>query len=227
MRHRHVIPLELVFAFALGFPSATVTAADFFVPTGYPTIQAAIDAAVSGDTVIVDAGTYRESINFSGKSITVRSAEPEDPLSVATTIIDGDVDQNPATPSGPVVTFENGETRSAVLSGFSLTGGTGKPDVNMLRWGGGVLCDHSSPTLTHLRIYRNRANFGAGIECQNGSAAFIAHNIIAANRASKPPDGGGGGGGIQCVTSPGVEIRNNLIINNRVADATGGGNRSL
>jgi len=45
------------------------------VPADRPTIQAAINAASKGDTVLVSPGTYTENINLNGKAITVTSTE--------------------------------------------------------------------------------------------------------------------------------------------------------
>ena len=46
-----------VFACVVG---TVANAADLFVPDDHPTIQAAINASVSGDTITVRAGTYNE-----------------------------------------------------------------------------------------------------------------------------------------------------------------------
>ena len=57
------------------------------VPGQYPTIQEAIDAAaVSGDTIIVSAGTYYENIDMLGKAITLTSTDPSNPAVVALTV---------------------------------------------------------------------------------------------------------------------------------------------
>ena len=41
---------------------------------GFATIQAAVDAAVNGDTILIAAGTYREQVSISGKDITLQGA---------------------------------------------------------------------------------------------------------------------------------------------------------
>lgn len=86
------------------------------VPAGHPGIQAAIDAAINGDEVVVAQGTYREPVDFRGKAITVRSTDPTDEAVVGATIIDGDA-------SGSVVTFSSQETSRSVLEGLTTTNG--------------------------------------------------------------------------------------------------------
>ena len=41
---------------------------------GYATIQAAVDAATAGDTILIAAGHYREQVTISGKDITLQGA---------------------------------------------------------------------------------------------------------------------------------------------------------
>jgi len=176
------------------------------VPNPYPTIQSAIDAARSGDHVLVEPGTYLENLDFLGKSIRVRSASGAD-----VTTIDG-------SGGGAVVRFVSGEDLAAVLEGFTLTGGTGEAP-GMQTYGGGVFCDGSSPTIRENRIIGNEADHGGGICCFSGAHPSILANTIASNRAAKV--GAGWGGGLYCADLSSPLVQDNVIEENS-ADNAGG-----
>jgi len=149
--------------------------------TPHATIQFGIDASQSGDTVLVQPGTYIENINFNGKNIVVGSLTMTtgDTSYVSQTIIDGDQ-------SGSVVTFATFEDTSTVLTGFTLTNGSGTA-IFILK-GGGIYCRDSSPRLSNLIIRNNTALVGAGIYARN-SDLLISKSIIRENLAG---DEGGG-----------------------------------
>ncbi|RLC91893.1 MAG: hypothetical protein DRI39_09405, partial [Chloroflexi bacterium] len=65
----------LMSLFVIGVPPARAVAT-ITVPDDYPTIQAAIDAAASGDTIVVAAGTYTEKVTVN-KAVTLRGANAD------------------------------------------------------------------------------------------------------------------------------------------------------
>jgi hypothetical protein len=135
------------------------------IATDRPTIQAGINAAANGDTVLVAPGTYYENIDFKGKAITVTSS-----AGPATTIIDGS-----GTAGMPVVLFQTQELRTSVLSGFTIQHGgtqtfTSQPS-------GGIFVHFAAPTIRGNIVSENRCS---GIYAAGG--ALIQGNIVSATQ---------------------------------------------
>jgi parallel beta-helix repeat protein len=178
------------------------------VPADQPTIQAAISAASNGDTVQVAAGTYVENLNFLGKAITVTSEQGPD-----ATIIDGNG-------AGPVVAFVTGESRLAVLNGFTIQNGNASGSAAE---GGGIRISQASPTITGNFIQGNKAgNGGGGISISFGSPV-VQGNVIKNNGQTNGFSGGVGGGGIAILGAASAQVLNNTISNNSWYSASGGG----
>ena len=179
---------------------AAVQASIIHVPADQSTIQAGINAAVDGDTVLVADGTYFENINFNGKAITVAShyIMDQDTSHIANTIIDGSTATDPD--SASTVLFVSREDTTSVLSGLTITGGTGT-----LHWYNG-----------NMRSY-----CGGGIFCHRSSARIVS-NIIRDNTVYSETDGVSGGGiSAQAAAQKLLIIENNIIANNRAESIQG------
>ena len=122
----------------------------------YCSIQTAIDNAVETDEVVVAPGTYFETVNFLGKAITVRSTDPQDPVVVANTVIDGRGNLH-------VVQCVSGEGPETVLEGFTITGGNANGSTTDDRNGGGMYNNASSPTVRNCMFTGNSARRGGGM----------------------------------------------------------------
>ena len=187
------------------------------VPDDHSTIQAAIDAASYGDTVIVAPGTYPERIDFKGKAITIQGSSD-----ATDTVIDGQG-------LGSVVTALNG-TGPARLNGFTITNG-----LSMLpkSFGGGIYCEGgTAPTLSNLIVEKNSADHGGGIYCldttleikgcilrdnfaRSDGGGLSTHNATILLEDNRIHDNGsdGYGGGIR-IQGGIVTVRENRICNN-------------
>jgi len=208
------------------------------VPVDQPTIQAGINAAQPGDTVLVADGLYYENINFVSKAITVAShfLIDDNKKHINKTIIDG---SKPANPDfGSVVMFVSGEDINSILCGFTITGGTGTvnavPNYPLIRNGGGILCYASGARIIHNKIIGNSISgtpwaMGGGILCGPPfipSFVELENNIIEEN--SVTGETRVTGGGVDFAVSG--RIINNSINNNRAIalnDAPAGGGLSL
>lgn len=154
------------FGYCFLISDSVKTASVLHVPGDYGTIQAAINAAIDGDTVVVSPGQYNENIRFLGKNILVTSLFDPDSTMIKA-----------ADPSKPVVLFSQNEPKGATLRGFTITGSAY----------GGIECLGSSPTIIGNHIVGNRSsksNNGAGVSLKNTSGSLIRGNIIAFDTAA-------------------------------------------
>ena len=196
------LPLSI---FLLFFVTITTHAQIIHVPGDQPTIQAGIDAASDGDTVLADPGIYAEHINFNGKSITLASLclVTSDTSYISQTVIDGDGWEL------PVVRAYMIEDSTTLLSGFTIRNSIG----------GGIFCEDAFVTIEHTRIINNSnwgdgmiGGFGGGIHNQG---AMVLRNVeITGNHASWL------GGGI---FNAGDMVLENVNILNNSARIFGGG----
>jgi len=192
-------PLACGFFLALMLISVTAFGDTIRVPADYSTIQAGIDAASNGDTVLVADGTYKgtgnKNLSFGGKRITVRSENgPEN------TVIDCEGD-------GRGFIFNNNETESSILDGFTI--------INGHAGHGGGIYSLYSPTIRNCKIIGNRAdNSGGGISTALFGAKII-NCIIAGNTATW-------GGGIHINSAEWTEVINCTIFGNTATHYGGG-----
>ncbi len=171
----------------------------------YCTIQAALDASQSGDTIQVRPGTYAETIDYLGKDVAVRST-----AGAAVTILD------PGVPApGSTVTFDGGEGPGALLEGFTVSGGSGTA-VTLLfpaLAGGGIFCRDSSPTLRDNVVTDNVAEYGTGVFV-DGGAPLLQGNTIT-------DESGTEGAGLYARQAHGLTLCGNLLSLNHATSQGG------
>jgi predicted outer membrane repeat protein len=192
------------FVLSIFISSSVVFAATIFVPGDYDTIQEAINASSTGDTVSVAAGTYYENILFPGNKTNITLVSENGSES---TVIDGGN-------NGSVITFAAGI--NAILDGFTITNGSTSEN------GGGIrIGSSSSPTIANCIITGNAAFAGGGISCGQFSTPFITNSIIQ-NNSVTGDNALSAGGGIHASAFSRSTITN-CIIKNNTSNWNGGG----
>jgi hypothetical protein len=167
---------------ALSLATTPLSARIINIPDDFETIQAGIDEAEDGDTVLVAPGEYVENIDFLGKDIVIIGT-PDNPEE---TVIDGDE-------NGSVVVFANGETDRAVLTGFTLRNGTGTEFVDHGRVGGGIFfSEAATPRIRNVRVIDNHDTvYGAGVAAFNDAHPTITDCVISGNTCGNGGEGAG------------------------------------
>jgi len=174
------------------------------VPTGYNTIQRAIDAAAEGDVVFVRPGTYRENVMIDSKNLLVgsRILTTGDTAYIDSTIIDG-------RGQSYGVAFTGQIGRETVLKGFTVQNGR-------QNFGGGIDCRQgTAPTLEDLKVSNNTAvQWGGGVYCTGGAAPLLRRVAVQGNSAAR------GGGMTASYSFPVIE--ESMFTGNSASDRGGG-----
>lgn len=196
--------------------------------TGYPTIQAAVDAAAEGDTVIIYPGIYtgvgNRDIDLRRKALHIQGTDPENASVVEATLLDCQGTVNEPHRGFYAVDF-TGE-----ISGLTIINGLASA-------GGALYCENSAVVLSHCRILDNATLPGeAKITSDGGPGGglyvagstvevvdcLISGNSTGAGLDSRDEAGGSGGdgAGLYAIDSA-VTISESTIIDN----TTGAGGR--
>jgi hypothetical protein len=188
-------------------------------------IQAGIEAATIGDTVQINPGIYTGTGNYDvdpcGKSITIRSMNPENTEIVSNTIIDPNK-------QGRGFYIHNNEDPNCIISGLTIrnayaangSDGAGiysfncTPTIsncvvrdNHAEGSGGGICTFSNLTINNCTIKNNTADYyGGGISCIFSDPNIVGCTIMNNNSGLE-------GGGIDSGGSN-PNILNCLIIKN-------------
>ncbi len=173
------------------------------VPADQPTIQAGIDTALDGDSVIIACGTYFEyDINMKS-GVTLIS---ETGLADCVTIN--------AQQQGKVF-FCQDLSASTRIAGVTITGG------QATLGGGGMYCNNAFHEIDNCLFVGNQANTGAGLHSTNSSDLTITNCSFDGNVANST------GGGIWVTQYCTTTLTNCTFTRNEAVQAGGLGSHSL
>ena len=175
----------------------------------FNTIQAAVDNAADGDSILVYPGRYVETVDFLGKSISLLSLSITTGVDdyVGQTVIDADE-------KGTAVTIKN--CNDAYLGGFTITGGSGSTvPYHFPLTAGGLYVNESKAFIEDCYVTGNYAVVSGGVHLRHSRVHFRG-NTITENAAEY----GGGLGIVHGETENyyifDEEKKNNIYINTAI-----------
>jgi hypothetical protein len=201
------------------------------VPQGYPTIQAAIDAATPPyKTILIDEGIYsgpgNVALDFKGKGLTIRGRH-----GASRTILDSKSAAAAVAPIGAAdgpIRFENLTIRNSNAAGGAVRVLQGaivelrrcilESNVNSASGGAISAASGAFVVLDHCVLRLNRANVGGGavFATGNGTQVTLEHCTLAYNTAlgTIGLQGPKGGGAIAAAGGALVVVRDSILASN-------------
>ena len=199
--HRKLLKISWIFVTAL-VASPTFAKTWIIDPSGgkCPNIQAGVDSATTGDSLVLVSGTYsgpdNRDVNLGGMDIVITSQSGP-----GSTIID-------CQGLGRAFVVNQGETRAAEISGFTIMNGQAGD-------GGAIFIDTASPTIRNIIFTGNDGTRGGALYIKDGSPV-VENNEFVANNAQQ-------NGGAMFFDKSGVsDVTNNLITGNDAFSGGGG-----
>ena len=125
----------------------------------YNSIQAAAIFAQDGDVIVIDPDIYQESIDLTGKTLLLQSVDPNNPVYIGGTIIQGRIDN-------PVVILQS-NSRDCEIAGLTIRAGSV-----------GIRGTETNATICNCRIMDNVTN---GMELFQSSSPLLKNCLITAN----------------------------------------------
>lgn len=170
----------------------------------YTRIQAAIDAALEGEVLGIEAGEYLEMLSLKGKAITLRGIKGP-----ALTILN-------AEQRGTAVLINSGEGLETYLEDMTIKGGVAPATdpVSEQSFGGGIRIENASPQLSGLWIVNNQASAGGGGIAVIGGSPILQQLVVQGNVASE-------GAGIHIDLKSFVQL-SHAVISDNAASVNGG-----
>ncbi len=165
----------------------------------YTSLQAAIDDADNGDTILLASGTCTENITIDNKDVTIMSSAGS-----GSTFINGNA-------AGRTFTITNGS--DIVLNGVTVQNG-----YISSGYGGGIYISDSSPTIVNSLVTGNHSQYAGAIYVTGASSTVtITDTTVSSNTSSLH------GPGIYLLNGGSAVISGSTISNNSTPIGSGGG----
>jgi hypothetical protein len=158
------------------------------VPQDVTTIQAGIDLAMEGDTVLISSGIWTEHLHIGSGRLTLCSGFmfSQDSLDIINTVIDGEF-------AGTIFSIDMDSLSSLELNGLTLTRGQGREDANGVVAGALNFLHAGSVYLSNLVFHNNRTSAYSSainytyIDWPSSGARFYLNNLNCYNNEGDNP----------------------------------------